>query len=141
VLDLCSVCVLKGANIEFPVNSIARTRYRETLCFLFSIYGQIPKLNVAGSIPVSRSIPCNGLPETQTSVLRYQWISKLASSRLTPAGRISPRGLQVDNTLQRNLRQRSRPHRCVRLRSVELTPGRPVGGSPPCFGREDTTAT
>jgi hypothetical protein len=30
-------------------------RCRETLCSLFSIENPIPKLNVAGSIPVSRS--------------------------------------------------------------------------------------
>ena len=41
---------------EIPVNSIAGKRCPDSLCSLFSIYVQLPKLNVAGSIPVSRSI-------------------------------------------------------------------------------------
>ena len=34
---------------------IARTESGKTLCYLFSIDIHLPKLNVAGSIPVSRS--------------------------------------------------------------------------------------
>jgi hypothetical protein len=55
VLHLCSIRGMKKDYSKIPVISIARTRYRETLCSLFSIDGRFPKLNVAGSIPVSRS--------------------------------------------------------------------------------------
>jgi hypothetical protein len=41
---------------ENPVFPIARMKYENPPCSLFSIYVQLPKLNVAGSIPVSRSI-------------------------------------------------------------------------------------
>ena len=40
---------------EYPVFPIARMEYENPLCSLFAIYCQFPKLNVAGSIPVSRS--------------------------------------------------------------------------------------
>ena len=40
---------------ENPVFSIARIKYENPLCSLFAIYVHLPKLNVAGSIPVSRS--------------------------------------------------------------------------------------
>jgi hypothetical protein len=56
VLHLCSIRILREADSKFSVISIARTRCPETLCSLFSIEGRFPKLNVAGSIPVSRSI-------------------------------------------------------------------------------------
>jgi hypothetical protein len=56
VLRLCSVCAVKKAQSENAVFSIARTRCRETLCSLFPIYCRLPKLDVAGSTPVSRSI-------------------------------------------------------------------------------------
>jgi hypothetical protein len=38
------------------LNPIARKRPTKTLCSLLSIDSRLPKLNVAGSIPVSRSI-------------------------------------------------------------------------------------
>jgi len=56
VLHLCSVCIVKRAETVFPVFSIARTRCTETLCALFLFYCHLPKLDVTGSIPVSRSI-------------------------------------------------------------------------------------
>jgi hypothetical protein len=40
---------------ENRLSCIARTRLTKTLCALLSIYSRFPKLNVAGSIPVSRS--------------------------------------------------------------------------------------
>ena len=46
---------MKRAQSENAVISIARTRCQETLYSLFPIYCRIPKLDVAGSIPVSRS--------------------------------------------------------------------------------------
>ena len=55
MLHLCSVCVVKRAQSENAVFSIARTRCRETQCSLFPIYSRLPKLDVAGSTPVSRS--------------------------------------------------------------------------------------
>jgi hypothetical protein len=42
-------------NCEFPLNPIAGKRCGNSLCPLFSIFSLISKLNVAGSIPVSRS--------------------------------------------------------------------------------------
>jgi hypothetical protein len=47
-----------GAEVqnENRVISIARTRLTKTLCALLSIYSRLPKLDVAGSIPVSRSM-------------------------------------------------------------------------------------
>jgi hypothetical protein len=47
---------VKGAQCENAVFYIAITRCRETQCSLFPIYCRIPKLDVAGSSPVSRSI-------------------------------------------------------------------------------------
>ncbi|MGB8031382.1 MAG: hypothetical protein WCF30_17150 [Terracidiphilus sp.] len=41
--------------IENPVFPIARMKYENPLCSLFAIYVHLPKLNVAGSIPVSPS--------------------------------------------------------------------------------------
>ncbi len=55
MLHLCSIRNLKESNVKFSVMSIAKTRRPETLGSVFSIDGRIPKLNVAGSIPVSRS--------------------------------------------------------------------------------------
>jgi hypothetical protein len=40
---------------ENPVFPIARMEYENPLCSLFAIYVHLPKLNAAGSIPVSRS--------------------------------------------------------------------------------------
>jgi len=42
--------------IENPVFPIARMKYENPLSYLFAIYLHLPKLKVAGSIPVSRSI-------------------------------------------------------------------------------------
>jgi len=46
-----------GAEVqnENRVISIARTRLTKTLCALLAIYSRLPKLDVAGSSPVSRS--------------------------------------------------------------------------------------
>jgi hypothetical protein len=56
VLRLCSVKSGAKTQGENTVISIARTRSAETLNSLFVIYCHFPKLDVAGSIPVSRSI-------------------------------------------------------------------------------------
>src|ERR1017187_185965 len=56
VLRLCSVSAASRAQGENAVFSIARTRCQETQCSLFPIYCRLPKLDVAGSNPVSRSI-------------------------------------------------------------------------------------
>jgi hypothetical protein len=40
---------------EDPAFPIARMENENPLCSLFAIYVHLPKLNVAGSIPVSRS--------------------------------------------------------------------------------------
>ena len=55
VLRLCSVSVVKKAQNENSVFSIARTRCQETLLSLFPIYCRLPKLDVVGSSPISRS--------------------------------------------------------------------------------------
>ena len=52
------------ANLKNTVFPIARMEYENPLCFLFAIYAQFPKLNVAGSIPVSRSKKINNLGKT-----------------------------------------------------------------------------
>jgi hypothetical protein len=44
-----------GAQNENWAISIARTRSTKTLCSMLSIDSRIPKLDVAGSTPVSRS--------------------------------------------------------------------------------------
>jgi hypothetical protein len=49
------------AVFGFAEYSIARMKYENPLCSLFAIYAHLPKLNVAGSIPVSRSIKMNNL--------------------------------------------------------------------------------
>ena|GEM_PF-4609061 len=46
--------------IENPVFLIARMKYENPPCSLFSIYVQLPKLNVASSIPVSPSALLSG---------------------------------------------------------------------------------
>jgi hypothetical protein len=46
-----------AAVFGFAVFSIARMKYENPLCSLFAIYVHLPKLNVAGSIPVSRVGP------------------------------------------------------------------------------------
>ena len=56
VLRLCSVKSRAKAQSENWVFSIARTRCPETQCSLFPICCRLPKLDVAGSSPVSRSI-------------------------------------------------------------------------------------
>jgi len=45
----------------------------ETLCPLFPIDCRLPKLNVAGSIPVSRSITVNNLASSHPSSLVQIW--------------------------------------------------------------------
>jgi hypothetical protein len=57
--------VLLRENAAF---SIARTRCRETQCSLFPIYCRLPKLDVAGSNPVSRS-KINNLQTAQKHTL------------------------------------------------------------------------
>ena len=59
VLRLYSIRALEKADCGFPVISVACRRCRETPCSVFSIEGHFPKLNVAGSIPVSRSNQIN----------------------------------------------------------------------------------
>ncbi len=55
MLRLCSVKIRAKAQSENWVISIARTRCPETQCSLFPICCRFPKLDVAGSSPVSRS--------------------------------------------------------------------------------------
>jgi hypothetical protein len=50
LLRFCSICVVKSIDCGIPVISIAKTRYPETLCSLFSIDRRLPKLNVIGFI-------------------------------------------------------------------------------------------
>ena len=50
-----------AAVFGFAVYSVARTKYENPLCSLFAIYVHLPKLNVTGSIPVSRSKSINNL--------------------------------------------------------------------------------
>jgi hypothetical protein len=57
-----------GENCEFPLKSIAGKRCGNSRCSLFSIFSLIPKLNVAGSIPVSR--PKSNGKECAPSALR-----------------------------------------------------------------------
>jgi hypothetical protein len=54
-LHLSSVKNFVTSICENPLNSVARKRCGKSLCSLFTIHYQFPKLNVAGSIPVSRS--------------------------------------------------------------------------------------
>ena len=51
VLRLCSVSVVKKAQSENAVFSIARTRCRETQCSLFPIYCRLPKLAFIPKMP------------------------------------------------------------------------------------------
>jgi hypothetical protein len=55
VLRLCSVKHRAEAQGEFRGILYRQNEMLETQCSLFPIYGRLPKLNVAGSIPVSRS--------------------------------------------------------------------------------------
>ena len=55
--------------IENPVFPIARMECENPLCSLFAIYVHLPKLNVAGSIPVSRSIKSMFYEETPKTLL------------------------------------------------------------------------
>jgi hypothetical protein len=56
VLHLCSISELKGALSENRRILYRQNEVQETLLFLFPIYRRLPKLDVAGSNPVSRSI-------------------------------------------------------------------------------------
>jgi hypothetical protein len=72
VLRLCSVKLLAEQIFKYAVFLIARRGSPDSLYSLFSILCQLPKLNVAGSIPVSRSklqqslIPASIVPHTKT---------------------------------------------------------------------------
>jgi hypothetical protein len=68
--------VKKSAAVVFgfAVYSIARMKYQNPLCSLFAIYAHLPKLNVAGSIPVSRSLP--QLAGTQTELVARTFIAR-----------------------------------------------------------------
>jgi hypothetical protein len=63
-----------AAVFGFAVYSIARMKYENPLCSLFAIYSLFPKLNVAGSIPVSRSLP--QLAGTQTETVTRTFIAR-----------------------------------------------------------------
>jgi len=54
-LRLNSIKSSAKQTFEILVISIVRMKYQNSLCSLFAIQFQLPKLNVAGSIPVSRS--------------------------------------------------------------------------------------
>ena len=56
--------VKKSAAVVFgfAVYSIARMKYENPLCSLFAIYVHLPKLNVAGSIPVKVHAPARDSP-------------------------------------------------------------------------------
>ena len=56
VLHLCSISELKGALSENRRILYRQNEVQETLLSLFPIYRRLPKLDVAGSTPVSRSI-------------------------------------------------------------------------------------
>ena len=56
VLRLCSVCELDGAQCVNRRILYRQNEVQETQCSLFPIYRRLPKLDVAGSTPVSRSI-------------------------------------------------------------------------------------
>ena len=58
-------------HTEISVSCIARTRPTKTLCSLLSIDRHFPKLDVAGSIPVSRSNLFNNLRTVAKPVLRW----------------------------------------------------------------------
>jgi hypothetical protein len=76
VLHLYSIRAVKNSGCDFPVNSIACRRCRETLCSVFSIEFRFPKLNVAGSTPVSRSIsnqPTSPSRQQPTSAVCLVW--------------------------------------------------------------------
>jgi hypothetical protein len=47
---------VKAKNAETPWISMFSIYRHGCICSLFTIHDQLPKLNVAGSIPVSRSI-------------------------------------------------------------------------------------
>ena len=55
VLRLCSICVLEDVCCELSLKINRQNEMQDSLSSLFSNYVQLPKLNVAGSIPVSRS--------------------------------------------------------------------------------------
>ena len=55
VLHLCSVSELSGAPSENRRILYRQNEVQETLLSLFPIYRRLPKLDVAGSTPVSRS--------------------------------------------------------------------------------------
>ena len=56
VLHLCSISELKRALSENRRILYRQNEVQETLLSLFPIYRRLPKLDVAGSNPVSRSI-------------------------------------------------------------------------------------
>ena len=58
MLHLCSVSELSGALSEIRRILYRQNEVQETLLSLFPIYRRLPKLDVAGSNPVSRSIKC-----------------------------------------------------------------------------------
>ena len=55
MLHLCSVSELSGAPSENRRILYRQNEVQETLLSLFPIYGRLPKLDVAGWTPVSRS--------------------------------------------------------------------------------------
>src|SRR5712692_4674442 len=55
VLHLCSVCELGGAPSENRAVLYRQTEVQEQQCSLFPIYRRLPKLDVVGSSPISRS--------------------------------------------------------------------------------------
>ena len=56
MLHLCSVKKFSGAKGDNWPILYRQNEMQETLLSLFSIYSRFPKLDVAGSNPVSRSI-------------------------------------------------------------------------------------
>jgi hypothetical protein len=56
VLHLCSVSVLSKGQGKNRRILYRQTDMQKTQCSLFAIYGRLPKLDVAGSSPVSRSM-------------------------------------------------------------------------------------
>src|ERR1022692_4581073 len=94
VLHLCSVCVVKGAQSENAVFSIARTRCQETQCSLFPIYSRIPKLDVADSLGSAQLRSAGAVP-------RFLARNPLGPSRRCPLGDEVPglpETITVDNS-------------------------------------------
>jgi len=69
------LCSIKNQARTEPLKygeSLLPEETPKTLCLLFPIYGRFPKLNVAGSIPVSRSNQINSLRRLKIGVNPFE---------------------------------------------------------------------